>query len=554
MALKKIDKEFRHAPISYIDFKQLEMDRVLTSFLARLEHKGYHSRIIREDQNLMTTALFANEFEANPEWFEGFGGTNRDITERWIETHLMDMVNRGKPNQVIAAPRPLHGYTYRFRNAKHSRPYGADEQLYEMLSHARDGRGIEALSYLKKFFFTGIDPTTAQIEETSHIDVETQALLRLTDQVKQDAPDHRKPRESYAPLCLGASDLFADDVLQLLFYQNYIPRSVMVDYLKILFSFHLALYHLKLLKLLPTLLKPQTTNPVCNAQNCSIRPKLNGHSQRECPHQIGLVLDVQNHPGTPMARLAEQSADHWYRRIPNFVKTYFTIRKLDEFGKDQQRNHKISPNNKNLTINEVLGLLNNGQNNDLETFFKARLINIVDTSIETEPPLEIRQILEMPLNNFEKYIEILLTYRGTYHRGFVVRCLDSLMLKNKPGALLAQPRASTGVRRFVLDSRLLEVLLQIAVLHPGGERGYYTQPLRIEELIAFLQQRYGLYIDQLPTEEGFREPSIEDRAALRSNVTAFTTRLRELGFYQDLSDAYITQTVTPRYEILRGDL
>ena len=27
------------------------------------------------------------------------------------------------------------------------------------------------------------------------------------------------------------------------------------------------------------------------------------------------------------------------------------------------------------------------------------------------------------------------------------------------------------------------------------------------------------------------------------------SRLREIGFYRDLSDAYVTQTVTPRYRI-----
>ena len=50
------------------------------------------------------------------------------------------MVSRGKPSQAVAGLRPLHGFTYRFRNARRSRSYGADEQLYEMLSHAREQR------------------------------------------------------------------------------------------------------------------------------------------------------------------------------------------------------------------------------------------------------------------------------------------------------------------------------------------------------------------------------------------------------------------------------
>jgi hypothetical protein len=92
------------------------------------------------------------------------------------------------------------------------------------------------------------------------------------------------------------------------------------------------------------------------------------------------------------------------------------------------------------------------------------------------------------------------------------------------------------------------VLLQIAVLRPA-ERGFRTGEMRIEELLVFLRQRYGLYIDQLPEGEGFGPASIEDRQALRENVRAFISRLREIGFFRDLSDAYITQTVTPRYRI-----
>jgi hypothetical protein len=144
MALQARDREFRHPRISYLDFKQLEMDRVLTSFLARVWHNGYSSRILRNIE--LTVEDFVNEFLEHPEWFAGFQN-HRDITERWVETHLMDVVNRGKANQAIAAPRPLHGFTYRFRNPKHSRPYGADEHLYEMLTHAREQRGTSALEH-----------------------------------------------------------------------------------------------------------------------------------------------------------------------------------------------------------------------------------------------------------------------------------------------------------------------------------------------------------------------------------------------------------------------
>jgi hypothetical protein len=45
---------------------------------------------------------------------------------------------------------------------------------------------------------------------------------------------------------------------------------------------------------------------------------------------------------------------------------------------------------------------------------------------------------------------------------------------------------------------------------------------------------------------------LDEHRAFRENVRAFKDRLREIGFYDDLSDAYNAQTVRPRYE-LRAD-
>ena len=58
MALSKRDREFRLPKISYLDFKQLEMDRVLTAFFARLAHNGFPSRLRRKAE-LTTEALVA---------------------------------------------------------------------------------------------------------------------------------------------------------------------------------------------------------------------------------------------------------------------------------------------------------------------------------------------------------------------------------------------------------------------------------------------------------------------------------------------------------------
>ena len=80
--------------------------------------------------------------------------------------------------------------------------------------------------------------------------------------------------------------------------------------------------------------------------------------------------------------------------------------------------------------------------------------------------------------------------------------------------------------------------------------GYHTGELRIDELLTFLRERYGIFIDQLAARRRLRDDEHRRTAArFATTLAAFTGRLREVGFYRDLSDAYVTQTITPRYRI-----
>ena len=551
MGLTNKDRALNTKKVSYIDFKQIEMDRVLTALFARLAHNGYPSRLKRRFE--LSVDAFVVQFLERPEWFTGFA-QHREILERWVETHLMDVVNRGKSNQAVAAPRPLHGFTYRFRNPKHSRDYGAAQHLYETLYHARKGAGQAAIEQLKRFFFRGLDKVTGRSDAATILDVETQALLRLTEEV-DDAPDTKSGRDSYTPMCVGAADLLAEDIKRLLFYERHITRSVMVDYLKVLLAFHLALYHLRLFKLLPALVKRRAANPICAPSACPMDPKSADDPHGDCPYRLGIFIDVAGLPGRAATRLAARSADAHYRRIPSFVKAYYIFKKLDDFGESLVKTGRLHrPKGDELGVGDILQLLEPSYKDERDKFFGARIYSLVqDPSGNTETDLdpELKAILDLKLSDFDTFIEILVALRGKFHRQYITECIDTLLMKNRPGALIAQGRTKGAPRRFVLDSRLLEVLLQIAVLRQDSPSGpFYTGEMRIEGLLTWLRERYGLYIDQLPRGDGFDTPSIEDRAALRENTAAFTARLREVGFYRDLSDAYVSQTVTPRYRIV----
>ncbi|MEO6034764.1 MAG: hypothetical protein ABIQ35_05885 [Verrucomicrobiota bacterium] len=422
---------------SLLDFKTLEMDRVLTMLFARIHHNGYDSRLFKRDNTIDT---FEAHFLSQPTRFKDFD-KYPNITRGWLETHLLDLVNRGKPGkEAVAAPRPLHGYTYRFRNANHCRDYGAAQHIFEMLWHARNNLGKRALANMKVFFFAGVDPNT-QLEDTNAmVDVETQALLSLNSgEVSHDAPLNDS-RQTTPPLCVGSADIMADDLVRLLQYRNKIPRSVMVEYLKILLAFHLALYHLRLMKLLPELVKRKGQQPICQVANCPAKPADEDRPQGDCPYQIGLFLDVQNQPGTRVSQLAEISAELHYRRIPGFVRAYFVTKKLDEFALHLLQSSRLpGGTNKQLSVSEVLRLLEEGYKVDREQYFGSRLMSLEeDTALEDNAlDPEVQAVKNLQLDPLGTYVECLMALRGDYHRTVLVRSLDSLLLKNRPGPLLA---------------------------------------------------------------------------------------------------------------------
>ena len=543
MSIKIRDKEFRTPKTTYVDFKHIEMDRVLTMLFPRLKYDGYASSRPARGKDLSIDE-FLNEFLAHPEWFAGFDH-HPEVIRHWIETDLMDMVNRGRPNQAVAAPRPLHGNTYKFRNTKHTRDYGAAEQVYWMLFHARKGRGQAVRDALKRFFFPGIDLVTDQYDPKVTVDVETQAILRLDHQVIRDKKDSKEPAR-HPPLCIGQADLLAEDLLRLLAYEPYIPRSVLVDYLKTLIAFHLALYHINLLFLLPKMVKQRSGNTSCTLKDCPANPG-------GCSYRMPLMVDMGDPANERMTELARRSADRVYRQIPVFVQANFVVKKLDEMADYLGR--KIGkldvPASGDFLVDDLLSLLQPRHDTVRKTYFQSRLAGLIEEtgthSDDLDP--EIRTATAMGLDEFDTFIEILMAFRGKYHRQYITECLDSFMLKNRDTGLLAQARSKGSPRRFLLGSKLLEVLIQVAVLSQDGGR-FMTNELKIEDLLVFLKERYGLFIDCLPDPiQGGNGASIQDRRALRQNLEAFKRKLREIGFFEDLSDAYVTQKISPRYTI-----
>jgi hypothetical protein len=146
--------------------------------------------------------------------------------------------------------------------------------------------------------------------------------------------------------------------------------------------------------------------------------------------------------------------------------------------------------------------------------------------------------------------------RQKHHVGYLVQDLDKLFQKNSDWGALVQGRSKVNPRRWHLGGRLLEVLVQLAVLRyvdtDTGKR-FYSEEILVDDFLQWIEHRYGFVVGPSVTDPARRPVTLDQHRAYRENVKALKDRLREIGFFDDLSDAVNVQRIRPRYAILRSE-
>ena len=206
------------------------------------------------------------------------------------------------------------------------------------------------------------------------------------------------------------------------------------------------------------------------------------------------------------------------------------------------------------SVDEALRIVEN-DNNHSDGYYESDLNNIRDglpKSSETEfDQDDLKEMLELfPEDDyFDKLIHILeKSNLGASQLRFTRDFVDSVSMKNTSSKLLADSRSRRHPRRGALGSKLLETLVQLLVIQDKPNGGFETRSLSIDELVEEIRNRYGLIINGL-TEDRFAETGVEANEAFRINMEAFKDKLRQIGFYTDMRDAYILQKIRPRYKL-----
>lgn len=536
--LKKQDQEFRNPMIFYGDAKTLEIDRVLLNLFMLIKFGGSRpkSRIGTKEVtiNNIVEKIVSKQSEGKVSGFT----ENQNAVYLWVLSNLTDMVNRGNiEKEKLASLKAIHLNSYKYRNVASARDYSFSEQVFSMLSEAPD-----LVKQLEKFLSKGWDQMTGGISKGTEVDLDTLGILRVVEDIKDDRgiDNQFKPNK---PLCIGQARLFCDDLRRLMAYQNEIPRPVLLEYFKTVMSLHLSLYLFKLLRMLPGWINSGSKHEACI--NCSV----NGQSPepfKNCPYHSEFVVDCGDDPDSSVAQIAQEYYAFYNARIQDYIRAMFEINMAKQFIENKNYGRK-SPNELEDALNAIKekGL-------EWDVYFKMRVQSVMQekaprTADDEENSMGFKPIVEMGLPPFETFIEIIMHARSSFHYKYHRQLLDSLLQKNKDVGLLWAGRSLKYPRRFWMGPRMLETLIQLAVLVPG-HNGFFSKPILIEEYLDWMLNRYGIIVNGIGMHQ-FEQADIHIHKAFRDNLAALKIKLRETGFFSVLSDAYILQRIRPRYEI-----
>ncbi|MCD8291386.1 MAG: hypothetical protein LUC91_07780 [Prevotella sp.] len=515
--IDKEEKTFRDPYIFASDAKAIILDNVLVNLFMLMRNNGARIKLMLRAGKFHDIKSLKRYFQILEERTDVKGySDNPDAIESWLRSSLVNMVFRGKAKENVASMRPLHLESYRIRNQRHTRDYNSADQIFIMLNQRP-----EVMKSLKDYLSVGWDNASRKLVDSPTLDVDTAGILHLIKLIDIDTKASSS-QIVIKPLLEKQANLFCDDIMRLLAYQHNIPRSVFIDYLRILVGFHLSLYFQKLVYLLPKMVKEGTIEVV------------DDWSQ---------VVDMTDKLESDVAPIACADMNITLNGLIDYIRASYSIRVMRRIVTPHTSVATALSMIKNPTL-DINANINASLRNVYNKYYAIAAENQQEAEQNVKDLQDYLQFEETPL---DKYVQCLMKVGAAYQLKFSRDFLDKASMKNEASALIIDGRSRKHPRRGAIGSKLLEVMVQLLVLNQSSTGVLESRPLSIRQLAKEIRERYGLIIDGTD-EIRFKDADIKTHLAFKENMSALKNKLRQIGFYTDLSDASSLQKIRPRYK------
>lgn len=564
--LSRNQKLFRMDSVYPLDANNVVVDEAISRLFIYMRTGG--RQIVRTDKSIFIDdvedaespkAIVRVALEHNADKLSGISDDERKaLVTAWVESNFALMSRRGKGRKGeyrVSGLRPLHFAVIKLFNPQVKRQ---DRYLSDFLYNAiQDDPELvtNTDSLFKQFFGLGVQPhgdNDYRIDETrlaklaaeKHLDIELLFLLRLLEPFPTDIFSSRAQDQvpSFSFLCPEQIDLLRQDLKLLFLYKNHIPRRELINYMTTLMVFHAALYFYQTVRITNYMVREGRMPP-----NRGKTPQP-GEARTSAPFDLDFFCDLTNGQDPDVDELAKSRFTAHFKEVEQYFKSAYLMKKLEEYAGSY-----LTPEQKKERGRTYIDLLLKAfrKHPHLDGYF-ARDIQAVrengyDEETEQYNP-EVEKIIDIcnkrGLDKLQTFIEILYHFQyGTLreqHRKLLAGLCGADLDR---GFMAGRGRAR---RKYVLGNELLEVLIQLAVLDKRIDGMWQSRPIPIQDFVDWIRGRYGLLVNTLGAGQKDEE---QTNRALATNLQAFKTRLRQLGFFTDLSDASNSQVIVPRFQI-----
>jgi len=564
--LTRQQKLFRMESVCPFDANNVSLDEAMAKLFIYLRTGG--RKIVKtyqpfyiDDEKAVPETLLDIVLDQKPNNFQGVTDPQRKaLLSAWVGSHFAIMTkSREHGKERIAGMRPLHFAIIKLFNP---RVRSQDRYLSDFFFNAlKDDPALASNSdsLFRQFFGVCVRPfgdTDFQIDEAEvsklatggGIDIELLFLLRLLEPFEADTFGLKKDEHaaSFSFLCPEQIALMRQDLQLLFLYKGKIPRRELINYMMTLLAFHAALYFFQVARITNYMVEHGKLPP---ARGTDPKP---GEARSSAPFKLDFFCDLTSGHDPKVKEMAERRYTEHFKEVGAYFHSAYLMKKLEEFALSGY----VTPQQREMQgkdyISLLLGLM---KHNHLDGFFAAKISDIQANARDDETGQDdptIQRIIdigtERKQSKLHTFADILCHFQYGQLRDQHRKLISSLCGFEQDRGFLTGVGRGRAKRRYALGNELLEVLLQLAVLKKReSDQKWHSREIEIGEFVRWLQERYGLLIDNL----GENVPEDEQtNRALATNYEHLKIRLRQLGFFTALSDASNSQVIRPRFPIV----
>jgi len=540
-----------------IQIAECSLEMLFPALFFLLESKGQQPRKLL-DSTKIDEYLSKLQQHSHLEGFDDHDG--KRVLNKWVKTSLMVLGKKGKNKQKgdqIIYVQPLTYLTFKTGGIpSRGRLRQVHYFLYSLMIKAapKDHSELPPYQTIRNAFriafakgITGLPEVAGtevdgEYDGVSEVDTETLLAMLFMDSFEPVEISAKREVSEALPVCEGQANRFMQGLVRFItVFKDRMPARELVYNLQTLINFELCIYTLKL----------------CYGTNQLVRTKElpPQYSPDILPTSPQLYTDLTYQSKGMSLELARQCVGRDLQELSNFFTSILRLRTLDKFVAnipDFVRELKDL-----LPQDYLLKLLNFADHSRIRgkadnAIDEISELNHLDKPDSEEHNLELKELIERnnDLYSDDSFTRLVMILDQAQRQGIGTHPISWFRVVSGVAKDYGFIRGSTKHRytwAYSLSNDLLWTLVHLAAIRPDemsqSEENRQPRPLRLVEFLEFLEKRYGILIHKVP--EGMA--SIEANRAARDNLAALQKRLRQMGLFENLSDDFEAQYITPQY-------